>query len=72
MITTLAVLALGGNIVTMWSWFGVNELGVGLHSYGFTDGALMWLGLAIGLHLAIIAMGCVSTKYWWSFQEHGK
>ncbi len=25
----LAMLAVGGNIVTSWSWFGVNELGVG-------------------------------------------
>ena len=36
----MAVLAIGGNIVTAWSWFGVNELGVGLHSYGFTEGVL--------------------------------
>ena len=39
----LAVLAIIGNIVTGWSWFGVNELGVGLHSYGFTEGVLFWL-----------------------------
>jgi ABC-type transport system involved in cytochrome c biogenesis permease subunit len=24
--------------ITMFSWFGVNQLGVGLHAYGFTDG----------------------------------
>jgi len=28
----MAVLAAGGNIVTSWSWFGVNQLGVGLHA----------------------------------------
>jgi len=28
----MAVLAVGGNIVTSWSWFGVNQLGVGLHA----------------------------------------
>ena len=22
----------------VFSWFGVNQLGVGLHAYGFTDG----------------------------------
>ena len=22
----------------IFSWFGVNQLGVGLHAYGFTDG----------------------------------
>jgi ABC-type transport system involved in cytochrome c biogenesis permease subunit len=25
--------------VTVFSWFGTNQLGVGLHAYGFTDGA---------------------------------
>ena len=34
----LAMLAVFGNVVTAWSWFGVNQLGVGLHSYGFTSG----------------------------------
>lgn len=33
----LAILAVVGNIVTTWSWFGVNELGVGLHAYGAND-----------------------------------
>src|SRR5262249_28115754 len=28
----MAALAVVGNIVTTWSWFGVNMLGVGLHS----------------------------------------
>lgn len=39
----LACLAIFGNIVTAWSWFGVNMLGVGLHSYGFMDAAFWWL-----------------------------
>lgn len=39
----VAVLAVGGNIVTAGSWFGVNMLGVGLHSYGFMSGAVYWL-----------------------------
>jgi ABC-type transport system involved in cytochrome c biogenesis permease subunit len=38
-------LAIGGNIVTAWSWFGTNMLGVGLHSYGFMDSAFFWLVL---------------------------
>jgi ABC-type transport system involved in cytochrome c biogenesis permease subunit len=39
----IAFAALFGNIVTSWSWFGTNMLGVGLHSYGFMDSALKWL-----------------------------
>ena len=32
------MLAVAGNIVVAFSWWGVNLLGVGLHSYGFTGG----------------------------------
>lgn len=51
-----ATLAIGGNVVTAWSWFGTNELGIGLHSYGFTSGVLMWLTIFIGSQLLIIAL----------------
>jgi ABC-type transport system involved in cytochrome c biogenesis permease subunit len=33
----LATLAVAGNIVTTWSYFGVNELGEGLHAYVAVD-----------------------------------
>lgn len=65
----LAVLAIGGNIVTSWSWFGVNELGVGLHSYGFTDGVLKALGLFMLSQLAIMAIALIPQKSWWSFKK---
>jgi len=39
----LMVMAIFGNIVTAFSWFGVNMLGIGLHSYGFMDKAFFWL-----------------------------
>ena len=32
-----------GNIVTAFSWFGVNMLGIGLHSYGFMEKSFYWL-----------------------------
>ncbi|TWT76014.1 Cytochrome c biogenesis protein CcsA [Posidoniimonas polymericola] len=41
-----AALAVLGNVVTTWSWFGTNELGVGLHAYGGVSDE-MSLGLAI-------------------------
>ncbi len=40
-------MAIGGNIVTSLSWFGVNMLGVGLHSYGFMDKAFWALTIFI-------------------------
>ena len=55
-----SVLAIGGNIVTAWSWFGTNELGIGLHSYGFTSGVLMWLTIFIGVQLAFVVIDALT------------
>jgi len=64
----LAVLAVAGNIVTAWSWFGVNELGVGLHSYGFTAGVLQALGIFIASQLVVIALGSLPRELWMSYR----
>ena len=53
----LAALVVAGNIVTSWSWFGVNELGVGLHSYGFREGTTLWLFLFAVSQLLLIVIG---------------
>lgn len=53
----IAVLAVGGNIVTAWSWFGTNMLGVGLHSYGFMDSAALWLGAFVASQAALMGVG---------------
>jgi ABC-type transport system involved in cytochrome c biogenesis permease subunit len=53
----VAVLAVAGNIITSWSWFGTNMLGIGLHAYGFTPGTLIGLLGAIGVFVAFIAVG---------------
>ncbi|MFZ4084323.1 MAG: cytochrome c biogenesis protein [Vampirovibrionia bacterium] len=37
----VAIFAIIGTMVVMLSWFGVNLLGVGLHSYGFTEGLMI-------------------------------
>lgn len=49
-----AVLAIIGNIVTAWSWFGVNQLQAGLHSYGFTEGRLAAMLLFMVSQLALV------------------
>ena len=60
--------AIFGNIVTAWSWFGVNMLGIGLHSYGFTQSAFFWLVLFAASQLAFIAIGMLPVKWWKSFK----
>ncbi len=57
-----ALFAIGGNIITAWSWFGTNQLGIGLHSYGFTNGVLMLLGGFVLFNLLYIAIGWVLTR----------
>jgi ABC-type transport system involved in cytochrome c biogenesis permease subunit len=58
----LAVLTVLGNIVTSWSWFGVNMLGVGLHSYGFMSAAVWWLLAFVASQLIFIALGLVPDR----------
>ena len=61
-------MAIFGNIITSFSWFGVNMLGIGLHSYGFTDDSkFMWLMIFVGSQLALIAIGLVPKHKWKSF-----
>ena len=60
----MAVLATFGNIVTAWSWFGTNMLGVGLHAYGFIDSAVFWLALFIASHLLLIGLGVLPRRHW--------
>jgi ABC-type transport system involved in cytochrome c biogenesis permease subunit len=62
--------AIFGNIVTAWSWFGVNMLGIGLHSYGFTDAAFKWLVLFVVSQLAFIAIGLLPLQAWRSFRPN--
>jgi hypothetical protein len=61
-------MALFGNIVTSWSWFGTNMLGIGLHSYGFTEAAFWWLSAFIVVQLGFIALGNLPLDKWRSFR----
>jgi ABC-type transport system involved in cytochrome c biogenesis permease subunit len=65
----LMVMAVFGNIVTSWSWFGVNMLGIGLHSYGFMESAFPWLiGFCIS-QLGLMALGSLPPHLWRSAVE---
>ena len=57
-------LAICGNIITAWSWFGTNLLGVGLHSYGFTDSGFFTMLLFIISQLFFIGISFLPWTYW--------
>ena len=61
-------LAIFGNIVTSFSWFGVNMLGVGLHAYGFMDKAFYWLMLFVASQVVLIGLGLLPEQYWASLR----
>ena len=50
----LAVLAALNGLVVAFSWWHVNNLGVGLHSYGKTEGVLLALYTYYGLGLLVV------------------
>lgn len=41
-------------MIVAFSWFGTNQLGVGLHAYGFTDGVWKWLYIFWGSQTVLI------------------
>jgi ABC-type transport system involved in cytochrome c biogenesis permease subunit len=60
----VAVLAIFGNAITAWSWFGTNQLSIGLHAYGFdsrlADGCFnFWLS-----QLFILGLGLIPSRFW--------
>jgi ABC-type transport system involved in cytochrome c biogenesis permease subunit len=60
----LMALAICGNIITTWSWFGVNLLGVGLHSYGFTNSGFYWMLGFVLSQLVFICMALLPWRFW--------
>jgi len=59
----MAMLAVCGNMIIGWSWIGTNQLGVGLHAYGFNNTLAMVLdGIWIG-HAAILCLGFIPTRW---------
>ena len=64
----LMIMALFGNVITSFSWFGVNMLGVGLHSYGFMEKAFPWLVGFIVSQLALMAIAGMPLERWRSFR----
>ena len=62
-------LAIFGNVVTSWSWFGTNMLGVGLHSYGFMESEAMALVAWVFLQLILIGIGSLPLGWRVRFAE---
>jgi ABC-type transport system involved in cytochrome c biogenesis permease subunit len=67
----LAILAVAGNITTSWSWFGVNQLGVGLHAYGFSKELMDVLFYFVAGSMVLVAAGSIPRRLWRSAPSLG-
>lgn len=64
----LATLSIVGNLITLWSWKGVNAMGVGLHAYaGTEDTTMKWILLMAAAHFVILLLAMIPTKFWMSY-----
>jgi ABC-type transport system involved in cytochrome c biogenesis permease subunit len=61
---SLMAMTVFSNIVTVWSWKGTNMLGIGLHSYGFTESTFYWLMMFFVSQMAIIMIGAIPLRFW--------
>jgi ABC-type transport system involved in cytochrome c biogenesis permease subunit len=68
----MAVLAMVGNMVTLWSWFGTNQLGIGLHAYGFNKTLVNVCCYSWIVQGVLIGVALLPLKYWRSSQPEGK
>lgn len=56
----MALMSIFGGVVVAFSWWGVNQLGVGLHSYGFTEGISTSLRIFNWISVGLFAAGWVA------------
>ena len=64
----LCMLCLLGGLVVAFSWWGVNLLGVGLHSYGFTSGVMQILAVFYLVEAGI----ALAAGVWWFLRGRSK
>jgi ABC-type transport system involved in cytochrome c biogenesis permease subunit len=64
----MAVLTVFGNIIVLWSWFGVNMLSIGLHSYGpLASSGAIWLVIVMASQVVIGGVGLIPMRFWRSY-----
>jgi ABC-type transport system involved in cytochrome c biogenesis permease subunit len=63
----LVALTIVGNMVTMWSWFGTNQLGIGLHAYGFNNALVKMCTYFWFTQFGVLFAALLPLRYWRSY-----
>ncbi len=67
----LHILVVINGMIVAFSWWGVNLLGVGLHSYGFTDGILKLLLLFYSIEAGVVLISLIHRGFQRHLYRHG-
>jgi ABC-type transport system involved in cytochrome c biogenesis permease subunit len=62
-------LAILGNMVTAWSWFGTNQLGVGLHAYGFNNTLAFGCTVFWFSQLGMAGLALFPLRFWRAYAD---
>lgn len=66
----LAALAVLGNVVVLWSWKGVNSMGVGLHAYSGSEDNTVEKMMMVGLaHVFVAGLVIIPARFWMSYAK---
>ena len=60
----MAILAVAGNMIVGWSYVGTNQLGIGLHAYGFNNTMAIILLCGWVVWGSCIVMGLLPPRMW--------
>ena len=60
----ICLAAILGNTVVGFSWWGVNLLNTGLHSYGFTAGVKFWVEAFYWTEVGFVLLGLAASVWW--------
>jgi ABC-type transport system involved in cytochrome c biogenesis permease subunit len=60
----IALLAIAGTMVVGWSWVGTNQLGVGLHDYGFNSTLATMVTVFWGIASVLLIVGGLPWARW--------
>jgi ABC-type transport system involved in cytochrome c biogenesis permease subunit len=68
----MALLSIAGIMITTWSYFGTNQLGAGLHNYGFNKDLADGCAVTWAVCLGLIGLGLIPMRFWRSFAGTGQ
>lgn len=65
----MSLLAIIAGMITVWSYFGTNQLGVGLHAYGFNNTLALGCAIFWMSQMGVMAFGLLPLSCWRAYAD---